>query len=571
MAKREPVTLTDKEVEILIRGKEDPNLILEYFFSKRGKTGFQFDHNFRRPWQKSMCMASQRDIVIIGGVGTGKTVAVGMAGCVWSLTTHPDFRFMNAAPTAYQAKLMYRDILKRARGTRFEDLIWKSPEKPYPMIEIRFKVGDTEVVSTLEFMSVDKNANNIFSWEGDWANLEEGGLNDNLEEIITSVGTRLRGSADDRERLGRLSIITNPHENPTLWMYYDMAEGDPENFLAMTLSTYDNENVTEQQRDRMIKRIPVHDRKRFLLGERPEGKGIYFPADKVKHCVDDMYGDIIKARAEAGIPGYVIDTKHGAGVVYFTTPPKRHAPKSKLADLVANGEMPSAYVLIGDPGSGEAPFRNAPALMLFDVSEFPKMPARLAAFWWGAGHGSITPFVSMLIRFSIDYRLNNAYIDSTGPSKGTAELINNYIQSQRLDDAELKRWLGFSENNELPLNLGLPKDFEVIGMDFSGAKKPAYLTSGRILIEAARIVWPGIIHGIGAQLRNYDPLKDKENSKHAQDLVATLCMASYVLRIYLDIEPGGEDGDDTEESGQLDDYRSARLAGSSREQRAAVR
>jgi hypothetical protein len=554
--------LSEKEIELLTTSSSDPSRITNYFFSKKGKPGWQFDYRFTEEgkWQKEMCLAEQRDIVIIGGVGTGKTVGVGMAACVHALTTHPDFRFMNAAPTAYQAKIMYREILKNARGTRFWDLIWKAPERPYPMIEIRFMVEDIEVVSTLEFMSVDKNAQNIFSWEGDWANLEEGGLNDNLEDILTNVGTRLRGSAEERERLGRLSLITNPHENPTLWMYFDLAVEDAQNCLSKILSTYDNLNVTERQRERMIKRIPKHDQKRFLMGTRPEGRGIYFSAEKVARCSDDMMADIIKARAEQGMPGYEFMTKQGAGLVYFTTPPVKRNRTTRLADIVKEG--PSSYLLVGDIGSGTAPFRNAPVLFVFDISDFPKMPARMVAAWWGDGGGSVSPFVAQLIRFAIDYQPIFTGVDSTGPSKGTAEMINAYIKAQRLDDDEIHDWLGGEV--DLPHALGLPGDFEVIGMDFSGARKPAYLLSGRILIEAAKVVWPSIFYGMGAQLRNYDPLKDKDSGKHAQDLVATLCMGAYAIRAFLDINPNQDDQEEPEDHG---DPRVNRYANLGREQR----
>ena len=192
-----PASLTDQEIEILKRGRNDPNVVTNYFFRTHGSaSGYLFDENFdpQGAWQKQFVMMRQRNGIVSGGVGTGKTTAIGM-GAVWlALVTHPDFKFMNVAPTANQAWYMYEYIKKMSEGTPLERLIWSSPEKPYPKIEFKFKVYDTIVTSTLFFMSVDKNARNIFSFEGDWINIDEAAMIEDLEKVMVSLGSRLRGS-----------------------------------------------------------------------------------------------------------------------------------------------------------------------------------------------------------------------------------------------------------------------------------------------------------------------------------------------------------------------------------------
>ena len=58
---------------------------------------------------------------------THNTTTIGMGACWMALEVHPDFKFLNVAPTALQAQWMYEYIIKMASGTPFERLIWSSP------------------------------------------------------------------------------------------------------------------------------------------------------------------------------------------------------------------------------------------------------------------------------------------------------------------------------------------------------------------------------------------------------------------------------------------------------------
>lgn len=534
---RKPHALTPSEVEILVAGREDPDIITDYFFRPKGADrGWRFDDNFEDEgkWQKTVHHAKQTDIVVIGGFGTGKTLGIGMSAAVWGITT-PDFKFLNVAQKAWQAKQMYDAILLAAQGTPFEKLIWNKPRRPYPKIVLKFRVNDVEITSTLEFMSADKNATGILSWEGDWINIDEAGLLDNLEEIITALGSRLRGSVRGRARLGRLSMTSNSWNNPYLWYYFDLARESPDDYLSIVVSTRHNKNVTKKQLEKMMARIPEDERERWLDGARPEGKGTFFNKPSVYQCEDKLWGADIEERAKKEAPQYGFEKLHGAGVVYYQIPKK----KDEL------------YVEMGDPGTDGAPNRNAPVVMVWGVPvAFPKKPARLVAFWWGNGNGAITPFVQQLLAFKKVYNPIISGVDATGTQRNMAELIN--IQ-----------YLGVGDDNFS----GIP----ISPMDFSGSKKSWYLHALRLFLEAGKLVWPKNVVGIRSQLTNYDYARD---GKIAQDIVATMAMSAFAIRSYFNVDPS-ESVDRLNSASNQDkiaaSYRQARSGRQSRSRRSTMR
>src|SRR5574340_921366 len=105
----------------------------------------------------------------------------------------------------------------------------------------------------------------------------------------------------------------------------------------------------------MLRDIPADEHDRFIDGSRPEGRGNYFSKSRVFGCESQTYGDIIISAVNQQKEDYELQTSYGAGVTYFSIP--------KVRD--------HNYILIGDPGTGDAPARNAPVLMVWDVHEFP--------------------------------------------------------------------------------------------------------------------------------------------------------------------------------------------------------
>lgn len=489
--------LTPAEIDILEMGTEDPDYVTGYFLKPLDGDGegFIFDYNFtpNGAWQKKVHRAKQSNITVIGGVGTGKTLGIGMSACVWSLTTE-SFKFLNVAQKEWQAKLMYDLILERAEGTPLEKIIYSAPQRPYPKIVLRYRIGKVVNQSTMEFMSVDRDARGIFSWRGDWINVEEAGLLDNLDEIALNLSTRLNGSTKrNRPFLGRFSFISNPWDTPHLWYLFDLASASPEENLSIVISTYDNHNVTETQIRDMLKHIPEDERPRFLEGIRPEGKGSYFSKESIYQCEDIAQAELIENAAQTEKPGFILRSMGTPGVYHMETP--------RLTGRV--------YFMLGDPGSGNAPGRNAPVLMIWDVTDFPSSAMRLVAFWWGSGDSQITPFINMLMDWRDKYSPMFIGIDSTGPQKSMAELLNIHYNEE---------------------------DLGITGLDFSGPRKASYLVASRLIIENRLARWPKNIIGIRAQLANYDPSKDKAGMpKIPQDIVAAFSMAAFAVRSHFGV------------------------------------
>lgn len=518
---RQEASLSPSEIEILKAGIDNPSLVSDYFFKPIGEEhGWRFDENFtpEGAWQEKIHVAAQRDITVIGGFGTGKTVGIGMSAVIWGMVMR-DFKFLNVAPKAWQAKLMYDAILTNARNTRFEDLIWEKPRKPHPKIIIRYRIGKVLYESSLEFMSADKDATGILSWEGDWLHIDEAGLLDNLEEVIINAGSRLRGAVRGRPRLGRFSMASNSWDNFHLWYYFDQAAGDPENFLSIVVSSRSNKNITPEQLARMVARIPADERERFIEGSRPEGRGWYFSKEKIYECEDSYIGEYVQEQVNHLVPGYQYQKLHGAGVVNFRIP----AQPNHL------------YMLFGDPGTGAAPQRNAPVLQVWDCTHFPTAPARLCAFWWGNGGGRIGPWVEEMFSLIGIYHPIYCGIDSTGPQKNMNYLINEHLFRERFShpvdlDADANRIIDYDAGYESPLG----RVRGIGALDFSGSMKQTYLQAARLLIESNLLSWPKTIVGFRSQLSNYDPEKDR---KIAQDIVATIGMAAHAIRTWFHVDP----------------------------------
>ena len=522
--------LTPEEIEIMKLGTVDPNIITDYFVRAPGEEkGFNFDHNFEEEgkWQIAVHQASQSDIVVVGAFGTGKTLGIGMSAFVYCLLM-PYFKFLNVAPTAWQASQMYDAVLEAVDGTRAERFIYKAPKSPYRKIEIKYIYGDMTINSSMEFMSADRNSRNILSWSGDWVNMDEAGLNEPemLETMVTNLGSRTRGRVHGRDRLGRMSMISNSQDNFYLWYYFDLAKDDSDNVLSMIVSTKHNKNITKKQLEDMIRRTPAEDRARLLEAARPKGRGTYFGIENIDACKDVIEGEKIVKQSK----DIVIERSPRAGVVLYETKPKP-------------GHM---YMVLGDPGIDNAPKRNSPVLMVWDVTFMPSKPAVLSAFSWGSGNKSITPFIDKMMYYRDYYKPFFLGIDSTSTQKNMAELINLHYMKTENYDANL-----LSSNR-------------IEGMSFSGNKKYTYLISLKLMLETRGMIFPSTIGGISSQLANYNPEKDKHI---AQDIVATMAMSAYAMRIAFNVTLEKLFNKDSVPVNTMVASRQARLPDSGREKR----
>lgn len=550
-------TLTPAECEIIDRSKEpgQGNLFTGYFFSKEPgrKLGWQFDANFdpEHAWQLDAHHTEKPRVIIAGGFASGKTWGIGVSGATKS-AQYPDFNFTNLAPTYKQSKIMYSSILTIARGAPYEKLIWRRPIMPMPQIILRFYYRGELIISTMEFWS-GYDSNTMLTSEVDWLNIEQAESFDNLDDVLMDASSRVRGSINGRERLGRLSMIANSEDNPTFWQQFEYAETYPEDYFTRIVSTRHNRNVSPKQLRMILRDIPEDQQAQKIDAARPEGKGLDFKKEKIMACESEMLDELLEQGLRREEHGYLRVVQQTIGVVEFGLP-----------RIDSHN-----YIMIGDIGKGRAPFRNAPVWKVWDIDTFP---FRMSYLWWGDGKGSIDPFVDKMFEIAGYYRPEYIGVDNTGPQSGTVETINRLIESSdELAAAEFSDWQKFGQDAHKMQSRNMT--IFLSGMDFSGSKKGSYLLANQTMLSAGMMTWPKSVTGMRAQHLSYDRNKDRgAGSKLAQDLVSTNSMSAYILlQIVKDRRADEEADEEDDRLGDLSAARISRVSREGREQRSAVR
>jgi hypothetical protein len=501
MAKIYELTDADRQIFDLSRTDGgDARNFTDYYLN-----GWLFDFNIADPWQLEVHHGAWDDLTVIGGFGCGKTIPFGVSYLVRCAIT-PYYKFLNVADVGFQSRQMYEGIKLVLQDTKFNEWFIKMGgkiiERPYPMIVIR---NDYIGRSSMEFMSGDKQGQNILSWEGDAVHIDEAGLIDDLEGLVRNLGTRLRGTVKHRDlfdrdvwtirpRESRMSMTSNSWENPYMWWRLDEAKQLPAEYFGKVLSTYDNKNLTPKQIRNFEKKITTEeDKKRWFEGIRPIGSGDQFSKEMIEQCTDEGLNVIMEAELEKGTKGFRMETAPKCGVILWEMPPD-------------DGRY---YMVIGDPGQGDPPYRNAPCIGVWDFTGFPEQPAVLRAFWWGFGGGSYQPFLQTMYRFAEKYKSVDNAFDATGTQKMMDELV-------------------FERDN-----------FIVVGLNLAGYKH-VYNTSLKLFMDEELIKYPDIV-GIRSQLGNYR-LPD---TKIAQDVVSMMSMTAGYLRKFYYVDADEEDEEDT--------------------------
>jgi len=359
------------------------------------------------PFISRLAHGTELQTIIIAGVGSGKTFNIALLATYYCCMI-PNFRYLGTAPRSWQAEQAYRDLLMYAfdrgneggRPRRISRWLRNVKQRPYPMIE--FVNG-----STMEFKSVDKDASGIMTWGGDMASVDQAeDQSIDLEKIMMNLGTRLRGQVDGRARLGKLILLANSAYNPLLWEIYDDFDADPEQF-AMTMTSYDNPYLTAAQLRSFEKMFRDKDEAdRLMRSTRPLPKGKEFTQELIVACQSDSLDALMDEAIEKKMLGYIKEGSSNAGVVRWALPYQK-------------GHM---YILAGDPGQANPPYRNSPPILVFDITEFPQKPATLAAFYWVSGFGSYWPFINMMNYLYETYHPIEAAFDATGIQKAFDEL-----------------------------------------------------------------------------------------------------------------------------------------------------
>ena len=482
------------------------NILFKVLRDPDGTPVFHHHHGWLfMPWQLKVHHAPQPEITIIGGFGTGKTALIAMSLAVCAATI-PNFRGYAVAPQMIQANEVYRYLKTHAGKETLwnQRFLWREVSKPNPMFELRAShLGEG---STIEILSIESDPEKVRTLEGDVIFLDQAEKFDDLDDLTIDLGSRLRGMVHGRPRLGRLVYVANAGHSPSLWQRYNMMEEDPVHYYSISPSSLDdNIYLTEKDKKNLIRRVGGTEKAvdQWLRAKQPEGKGEHFPAAMVEKCTDHDLAKWIEEMADRekkGEPGkahydWAFDKNQESGLYHYEMPP----------DFDAG----SVYCVIGDPGQGNPPRRNAGVVGVWDITDFPEKPARMVAFHWIYGHGFYDPFLSEYTRLVKKYRAygRNAF-DSTGTQKGFDEL---YFASHKV---------------------------HAMGMSMAGTGKNHALNAAKFLMGAAKLEWPYIPH-LFNQMTNY-VLPD---TKIRQDITMMVAMTAWYLQMYFYIEiPEDEDG-----------------------------
>jgi hypothetical protein len=446
------------------------------------------------PWQLDLFKAQQPLDVVVGGFGSGKTWAKILHMMVRAVLL-PGYRGLVLAPYFIQAIEVFTQALSIVASTLYEErFLLRSVTKPFPQLEIGH---DGVGRNTIDFFPILDDPDKIRTLTGDEGMVDQIEKLPDIQNVIRVLGTRLRGQYKGRPRVGKITMIGNPDDNPEMWDLVDDAENDPEMIFAYCPATHENTYLTVKDFIRFQKQVgeDAESQGMYLFGNRPKGGGKHFPAESIQRCHDTGLDEYMKENLESGIPGFALVQGGKVGVQKWET-----APLSE-----------HEYLVTADPGWDNPPYRNSPVVGVWDITAFAAGgPARLVAFEWVYGNGSPNPWIAKYIEYVMTYKAigRNGY-DATG--------FQSVYQS--LSDTGLEGLLAE------PINLG-------------GQKKLSALNLAKKMWADGRFAVPNIPH-MFSQLAKYD-VNDKQLR---QDIVMfILVTAQWLERLYyVDLSEGDEE------------------------------
>lgn len=443
-----------------------------------------FHHNhglLMLPWQKQLHNDRHPIITVTGGYGSSKTVGAALSDLVHAVTL-PGYRSLVLAPNSVQVMEVYTIMQRLMEGTLYQErFLINASQRPFPKITIGHEgVGE----NTIEFYPILNNYEKLLTLTADRAIIDQAERLDDIKEIIRMVGTRFRGRVPltGRERLGTITLLANSADNQQYWDVVDMAEADPENYAAYTVSSYDNIYLT----DKDIKRFELQVGKDeesirvYLKGGRPRGNGKEFSRDVLERVEDASLDRIMDDHA--GEPGYILMRRQGVGVYEWMLPP--------LDDRT--------YLVISDPGTSNPPERNSPPIFVWDITDFPDKPMTLAAFVWVFGNGDIMNWATRYAELVHKYKaIGRCAFDATGYQAG------------------YDTWMAILE------------DLMVEKINLSGNMKALCLNAAKMICSKGLMKLPKALDNVFSQLSRYDYSEDKPQSKLRQDLVMAFIMSAW--------------------------------------------
>lgn len=492
--------MTPDDYAILQASATDINLWLlfyfdEYFLNVQRAAGLEYAGLWDYQWDAVHAQAANR--LMIAGRGTGKTWGFTLEK-LWKCHRLPGYEVMWLAPDQDQANTSYERVLN--------DLVYPSPKfakfflpgkegnlrTPYPKIRIQWP-GTRRPASSIVWRHLG-DGGHLRGLSFDDIHVDEVGMIDGdvIDEILRPC---LRGfRPDGTRRDGRISFTGTPQKQVSSYAeeLWDKArdpahdEYDPQWYMAWRVSGAQNPTLDAAGLRRMFGDMTDEQKAREMRAEFPKAMGLDFSDEVMELAWRPDWARAARERGHRPDAGQW-HQERSFGVVRYQEPYR----------------LEGRYVIGTDPGQGNAPARNAGAIVVFDVAA---EPARLAALSWVSGDGSYYPWQEELARLANYFEPELIGVESTGPQKGMTDILSRY----------LRRVL-------TPVDMG-------------GRQKDRQLNAARLYFEFG-LVQMARLKGLYQQMRTYDREQDGKEAKklQRQDLVMAVVTALWVARA--DLQP----------------------------------
>lgn len=450
---------------------------------ENGEPVFHQLHGFRFQdgWQMDFAKSEKMTDVLLGGMGSGKTL-IAMVRSMKQAIRLGGYKGFLIGPQMKQAAELWDKAIKMMFKTRFGDQFFRTKTSKPPT----FTLGHSEIGEiTYTCIPALDDPDAIKNLEGDEIIIDQFEMLGIDNDFKANVVSRLRGydPMTGREKWGKLTYLGNANsDDPGFLELVEEAKSDPENFGFFQPDTRDNLYISDRQLARMKREFikTEEDEDVYFRGIPSLGKGKYFPITSIGRCKSSTLTEEMLQALREKRPGWVMEEARGVGVYKFEMPPIQG----------------HTYITLADPGWGNPPGRNAPAIGVLDITHFPTTPATLTAFSWTFGKGHPEPWINQFLSYTRVYNtIGRSYYDATGPQRGYERFVKDLM------------------------HLG------AVPVGLQSGEKDANLTGLRTLLSQGLIQWSDKIGGIPNQLLKYE-LPD---THLAQDIVIMLALSSIHL------------------------------------------
>ncbi len=496
---RIPATLADaRRVYEDCRDIRHINTFLRWFFPDIFDVGINGVYGLQT-WQLRAILELMADDVrffeVIATRGVGKSLAFQFLQLYLAVYIEA-FQGLWLAPEQEQANKPFRAHVEGLawESERFRYFFPRGKESmkktPFPTLNLKAPWIENVPDSLIEWRHIGKPPlvpNHLRGDEKDYIHVDESQMVEEYQ-ITRVIRPMMRGRGiRGRERMRKMTLSGTGPEEADMWMerIWKRANDDshpeynPKRYRAVRVLDDEAEIYTEEEKEEQFEGLSQDELRTERAVDFPRVSGRDFDYQTMRTVWNEDLLPSTRDKALRGESGYDL-TEKDFGVVLYEEP----------------WEPGSEYVMGTDPGSGNAPSRNAAGFMVFRIMQFR---LRLACLSWVSGFGHYDAWETELGRLYNKYQPVRTAMDTTGTQKGMGELVYMY--------------------RNIPVtnvNLAQEKD--------------------RLLNHTRRSCQEGILEmprlpGLETQLLKYNRDDDK---KIAQDLVMTMVVVNKIMRTEID-------------------------------------